>query len=112
MVMPLHTTKAKNAWGRQIAFPSHGYTSEQVGIWSDVRVSRDSEPRVGDRHLLKRGKSDCSGNIIPRKAGPARSWAIAKVKVERFIDAMTPAERSQVTNARKWELVEIMAKQA
>lgn len=98
-----------NAWQRQCAFPSSGYTSEKRGIWHDVKVGRDSEPRVTDRHASKGHSSDCRGNLIPRKASPARSWMLAKIAVEKVIDSLPREKRITITPARKWQAVEVVA---
>jgi hypothetical protein len=98
-----------NAWQRQCAFPSAGYTSPKRGIWHDVKVGRDSAPMVTDRHASKGHLSDVRGNLIPLKAGPARSWALAKATVERLMDTLPPEQRNRITPAKKWQVVEVVA---
>lgn len=102
----IHTPKATNAWARQCSFPSAGYTSEKRGIWHDVKVGRDSAPMVGDRHLTKRSIVDCSGNVIPKRQSPHRSFMLAKIAVEQHMNTLTPAQRMAITPAQKWQLVE------
>jgi hypothetical protein len=98
-----------NAWQRQCTFPSAGYTSPKRGIWHDVKVGRDSAPMVTDRDTKRGHASDCSGNLVPVKPGPARSWAVAKVQVERFLNTLPLEQRNRITPAQKWQVVEVVA---
>lgn len=98
-----------NAWKRQCTFPSHGYTSEKPTIWGDVSVERDSAPMVTDRHHMKRKVSDLRGNMIPKRAGPARDYMLAKITVEKWIDSLPREVRVRITPSKKWAMVDMMA---
>lgn len=81
------------------------YTSNSTGIWADVRVGRDANPKVTDRDL--RGHTDIYGNRWRRgrRTHPHNIRVLAQFEVERLLD--THPQRHEITPAQKWALVEL-----